>query len=356
MSMSTNKQKVSNNKQRGRRTDGDAPAAKLTTAVKRGPRVTPKVGGGVVVSNSEYLTDVVDDGTIRALDINPRLATFTWISRTAQNYEHYRVKSMVFSYTPTCSSSTSGIIVMAVDYDSSDGPPADKQGISTYVGSVRINVWASTKCVVQPKEQPFWYYTSPDADTTNPTGTDIKLYQPGRFFWGVFNGSATGATVGELTVSYEVEFKNPQVATTIGPSACFFGPITGNAAVNPFNVSGATTNTNADIVFKDNKITFKTPGQYLIDMMVNAQTATSQNMLALYNVTQSYGTTSTSLTWKDYAAASGVGSPTPIIGVLEVVAAAGTILTFAATTAASSATVFAVYRVRIANFLNKLEP
>lgn len=183
-----------------------------------GPRVTPRADGSVLVSNTEFITDLQLDGGITGLDINPGLATFPWLSRLAANYEVFRVRRMVFKFNPTCSSSTGGVVALAVDYDSNDPAPPDKASLSAYSGAVRVNVWSPCQLVVRPTNATNWLFCAPDINTTNPANTDIKLYQVGKLWVGLFNTSTTG-TAGELIVDYDIEFSKPQVSGGIGPSA-----------------------------------------------------------------------------------------------------------------------------------------
>lgn len=136
-----------------------------------------------------------------------------WLSRVALGYELYRFRRLEFTYTPTCSTTRGGMIVMAVDYDATDAPPANKQAISGYDGSVRSNIWA--KLTLRAKPMAGWYYTGMGGVTSNPAGTDKKLYDLGNFYLGVYNHDHSGA-VGELAVSYDVEFMKPDYTAAVG--------------------------------------------------------------------------------------------------------------------------------------------
>lgn len=183
---------------------GSAPVAVGTTTNKRSPRYL--ASGGVRVANTEFIQDLAVD-TQLALDINPVAgSTFAWLGRIASSYEIFRIHKLVFRYTPICSSSTTGVVVMAFDYDASDAPPTSKQAMSAYDGSTRGNVWNSLTCSFKAPDS--WYFVGQQGSTTvNPASTDIKMYDAAKFYVSVFN--ATSGTVGEISVDYDIEFARP---------------------------------------------------------------------------------------------------------------------------------------------------
>jgi len=356
----SNAGKQTNKPKSGGNSGRSAPVARGTSSVKRGPRISPKGDGGVIVANSEFVTDVADDGTIGALDLNPGLATFPWLCRTAQNYESYKFSKLVYRFTPTCSSATAGIIVMAVDYDSTDGPPADKQAISSYGGNVRGNVWNKLSLNVHPKPQPLWFFVSQDPNTINPPNTDIKLYNIGKMFYGVFNGATTGTVVGELSVDYEVEFRDPQTTSPLGPSAYIAGTITaGNTTSNIYANTPITSN--ADILLGVNRITFKTGGQYLLSTtfatMNGVGQSTPLDLRNIFNLSLTVNGTTTPLGWADTSGVSSLNATqasVSISGFITVNVPNGAYLTFAPTAAAIAMSTLWHYKTRIANYYNKL--
>nr|QDH89450.1 MAG: hypothetical protein H2RhizoLitter7461_000003 [Riboviria sp.] len=331
----------------------DAPVAKGQRRSKKGPRVSHRGDGGVIVANTEYIQDVVDNGgTILGIDINPGLsAAFPWLSKMAHSFETYKFRRLVYRYSPTCSTSAAGVIVMAVDYDASDGPPGDKVALSSFSGSERINVWGSVNLKVEPKPQPIWYYVSPDTTTTNPTGTDIKLYDVGILFYGVFNTSGSQGTLGELVVDYEVEFSTPQTASPLGPSAriTWPQPYGGNTSSSVY--TGATVTTNADIVVATNTMTFKTPGQYLVEIIGAAQTSTVWNISNMFTPSLVVKGVPTTLTWADAIGVTGTGGAGALYGAILLVASAGASLFLNPNSYATSAAVCYFSKIRVANYV-----
>lgn len=207
-------------KRKPKRGGGNAPSAVGAGYIAQGPAVVRSVGQTVRFSNTEFVTDVsgpspTQPAQIFAITLNPSNTNFTpWLSRVAAGYELYRFRRLVFKYTPTVGSNTAGMIVMSPDYDVSDQPPTTKQGMSAYQGAVRGNIWSTTTMTVQPMAG--WYYVGVPGGL-NPAGTDSRLYDFAKMYFGVFNQSY-GGVFGELAVSYDIEFAKPDFATALGIS------------------------------------------------------------------------------------------------------------------------------------------
>lgn len=191
---------------------GDAPAAIGTRGIYPGPQIGGGPRGQTWFSNTEFVTDVTATTNVPAITlvINPsNTSTFPWLSRIAQGFEMYRFRKLRIDYTPSCSSATGGMVVGAYDFDALDPAPVSKQQISGMDLSGRTNVWSKTSFSIKPPAG--WYYTSPSANVTG----DIRLNDVARFFLGVF-GATNGTLVGELTISYDIEFARPDVSITSG--------------------------------------------------------------------------------------------------------------------------------------------
>jgi hypothetical protein len=252
------------------------------------------------IRNTEYVTDVTWDGSstgpVYSCDINPAAPTFAWLSRIAGCYEMFRVKSLSFKFTPTCSSQTAGVIVMAYDYDSSDAAPTAKQQISAFGGSKRGNVWNALEAKIQATGG--WRYVGQiTGSTINPTGTDIKLYDVAKFYVALYNMSSA-ATVGDLSVSYEIEFAKPEwnavlpslselvkpLGSTVSePAGTGFSVYTGSL---PVTMSKVTSGGTFGI-----KIEFPKPGAFLLnllDVLQHPSTATSAYSSVEYYPSKSF--------------------------------------------------------------------
>jgi hypothetical protein len=248
------------------------------------------VSGTVTVSNTEFVADVtapaVGTGTpVLSYDVNPAGTLFSWLSKVATGYEKFRFKKLEFIYTPTCSSTTSGVVAMAVDFDASDNPPTTKLALSAYGNCVRTNVWTRGRLgVVCPST---WYYVGLAGTTVNPVGTDVKFYDLGKFYLGVFNQSSS-TPVGELTVNYTIELTQPDYASPAG-YAEYVGFQGTNSLANLIG-GGVTTSGNCPVTVTQPAygvlaVTFPVGGQYCVGAIV-ASASTSAVANALGNIQQ----------------------------------------------------------------------
>lgn len=195
-----------------------------------------------VIRNTEYVSDVTWDGSttgpVISIDINPAAGTFSWLGRIASCYDLFRIRSLTFTYTPTCSTQTPGVVVMAFDYDSSDSPPGSKLQMSGFGAAKRGNVWNELK--ISMASSGGWRYVGQiGAAAINPPNTDIKLYDVAKFYLGVYNMSS-GATVGDLSVTYDIEFAKPELGAA-PPAYGEYIQLTGTTITNPAGSSSTLT-------------------------------------------------------------------------------------------------------------------
>lgn len=218
---------------------GNAPVAVGTRGFNSGPSVGRGPSGQTWFSNTEFVVDVnsaTSPTDASFLVINPaNTATFPWLSRVAIGFEMYRFKRLVVSYNPTCSSSTSGLVVGGYEYDATDAPPVTKQQISAMEGSARNSVWSKGGWAMDCPTG--WSYANPTTTSGDPRLNDVA-----RFFYNVF-GATTAGTVGELTVSYTVEFAKPEM-TVYAPNG-----LTIVTSSTMSNLAGTGTTTAGDAVF-----------------------------------------------------------------------------------------------------------
>lgn len=244
-----------------------------TRIYNSGPIQSAAPNGAVRIQNSEFVTDVATPGSILSWDLNPNSGSlFTWLSRVAVGYELFRFTSLEFIYTPICSSTTTGVVVLAPDYDASDLPPTTKQVMSAYAGSARGNVWNRLSCrVATPKG---WYFIGNNAGSINPVGTDIKFYDFAKFYLGVFNSSTPGA-VGELTVKYTCEFSKPDFGPPPAPGesiVCNSPTYTDPVGTSP-TLQGNLPVTIATAANGTVKLTFNASGRFVIQTRSNVSSS-----------------------------------------------------------------------------------
>nr|QYF49897.1 MAG: hypothetical protein 2 [Heilongjiang sediment noda-like virus 1] len=188
-----------------------APVSKNVRTKKPSPKIT-SVGSDIVVTNKEYIGDVTAANSSFAANnynVNPGLSgTFPWLSAIANRYESYLFTDLRFVYEPICATTVPGSVMMAVDYDASDGSPTNKVSLMSYKGATRTAPWDRTD------------YNARNSDlrkfgvqryvrSTAVTG-DIKTFDVGNFFIATQNTPATPTTLGELYVQYTVRLYTPQ--------------------------------------------------------------------------------------------------------------------------------------------------
>lgn len=253
---------------------GGAVAAVNAGYIAQGPAIVGGSRGAVRFSNTEFIADVSAPtpgatGPVLTLNLNPtNPSAFPWLSRIAAGYELYRFRRLVVRYTPSCSTQTAGIVVGAFDYDASDAPPTNKQALSSYEGAVRGNVWNKLSCAVKPMAG--WYYTGTvGSSVSNPANTDLKMYDLGKFYLGVYNQNSAGA-VGEISVDYEVEFAKPDSGSLPGLSQRLVATGTTLADIAAGTVStgnqvfGLSSTGSGQLT-----MTASTAGEFLLDFLIS---------------------------------------------------------------------------------------
>jgi len=237
-------------------TNTNAPAAVGRRGATTAPR-TRQIRNGVVVCHSEYITDILNNGTdigtgpfnLQRFDINPGLYnSFPWLSQSAPQYESYRFRKLNYRYQGTTSSSASGSVYLAVEYDASDPNPGSKTQIANWQETKFSSPWdhmthVSTRQNLSKRNT---YYVR---NGTVPANSDVKLYDTGYLCvvqTNVMPAANTSATIGEIWVDYEVELQTPQLGNAGLNNALFSKTViasnTATTAVTTGNLPVVVTN------------------------------------------------------------------------------------------------------------------
>lgn len=340
-----NRQKAKSNS-RGSTT---ATTAIGTTVESRGPSQVGLANGSVRISNSEFVTDLSTGGSILSWDMNPNSGSlFTWLSRVAIGYELFRFTKITFRYTPICASTTTGVVVMAPDYDASDAAPTTKQAMSAYSGSVRGNVWNKLSCDVKPPKG--WYYVGNSSGNINPTNTDIKFYDMAKFYLGLFNATGTTA-VGELVVDYVCEFSKPDFGPPPSPaeSVSISAPTLANPIAGTVTYTGNLPVAVSQIGSGALAFTFNTSGTFMIISRSNLVASAAPGTCWGMTISAPGATSSTIVNWIDYVSAyTSAGATFPMLQYVVIDAVIGTVLTFS-TAAAITGLSFLSYKITSTN-------
>lgn len=193
--------------------------------------------GSVIVRHREYIGDILATTafTNRQYPINPGLAqTFPWLSTIANSFEQYRIRGLLFEFGSTSSdallsSSTStalGSVIMSTDYDVADPAPTSKREMLNAL-------FASSDKPSQTFIHPLECKKSISAQTilynrsaAVPGGFDKRLYDFANFNIATEGMQAAGGVLGELWVTYEVEFFKQQYAYVSLADAFAFNSVT----------------------------------------------------------------------------------------------------------------------------------
>lgn len=178
---------------------------------------------GTRLRHREFIADISGSTTfnLSSYFLNPGLdATFPWLSNIAYNFEQYRFHGLIFEFRTTSATAVSstntalGTVIMATDYDDLDAVFSNKQQMEAYEFSVSTVPCANAIHPIEcsPRETPLpklWVRTG---SYSSYSTVDPRLYDMGRFQVAT-TGMQAAATIGELWVSYDVEFFKPKLAS-----------------------------------------------------------------------------------------------------------------------------------------------
>jgi hypothetical protein len=171
-------------------------------------------GSNVRIRRREYVHDVPSSENFTAtyLAVNPGLtSTFPWLSKIAINYEKYKFHILRFGYETEASTSTSGSIMMAFEYDVHDPSPLNKQEMMGLNGATRSPAWTPQYCEADPdvllRQQRLVRMGSV------PPTADPTLYDVASFYLATSGLPTTGTLIGELYVEYDIELYIPNVVS-----------------------------------------------------------------------------------------------------------------------------------------------
>lgn len=188
----------------------------------------------VRVTHREYVRDVVVPPTPTAFvntatKINPgNQELFPWLAAFSKQYQQYRVHGMVVEYKTMSSdyaaSGPLGTVAIATNYNVLDQPYSTKIelensefAVSTKPSRSLIHaIECDPRCAgLEPK------YVR-DASQATTGSADDRLYDVGTLQIATAGlPGVSGATLGELWVSYDIEFLKPIISpASIGPGDC----------------------------------------------------------------------------------------------------------------------------------------
>lgn len=153
--------------------------------------------------------------------LNPGIVrTFPWLGTQAQKWEQYHVHSFRVHYRPRCAATTSGSVMMAIDYDPADEPPTSEAQIMTYYGAQENAAWKEISISADPSAI---HGLGPRKFTRSiSTSGDSRTFDFGRLYLATV-GMAGATDVGKIFVEYDIELFVPQTETpsAVGQKAFF---------------------------------------------------------------------------------------------------------------------------------------
>nr|QDH90211.1 MAG: hypothetical protein H1Bulk3086_000003 [Riboviria sp.] len=196
-----------------------------------------------IICHREYLGDITGTAGFSNIGypLNPGIAqTFPWLSSIAENFQEYRFHGLVFEFRPLITdfvtSGAPGVIVMATQYNADVPIYPTKQAMenSEYAVSVKptLNLMHAVECAVPATTLPQRYVRTGAV----PSNQDLRFSD-----YGIFQLATQANPVqnlGELWVSYCVEFFKPELPATVGGNIASGHAFNkGSTSASPFGVT-----------------------------------------------------------------------------------------------------------------------
>lgn len=179
--------------------------------------------GGMIIRHREYIGDITASTGFSSsiYPIQPGLFTsFPWLSGIAPNFEQYKWRGILYEFKSlasdavlsTATSSALGSVVMATQYDVRDPPFPDKFIMENYQyansSKPSLSFIHPVECARSQSVLSELYVRT----SAPPINADQRLYDLGNFTIATVGMQASTGVVGELWVTYEIEFMKPKLA------------------------------------------------------------------------------------------------------------------------------------------------
>ena len=252
---------------------GQVPSYNVLASSKQIPQFSTTAATNIVC-HREYLGDIQGTSafTNQSYPLNPGLAqTFPWLSTVAQNYQEYKFHGVVFEFRPLITdfvtNGAPGVIIMSTNYNADSPLYTTKQQMENAEFAVSVKptlaLIHAIECAVNQTTIPHRYVRSGAV----PANQDLRLYDYGNFQFATQSNPVQN--LGELWVSYCVEFSKPILPATVGgqiSTAKYFR--SGVTAASPFGTTTTTFQGTLVASFTATTMTFlASPGSsYLINV------------------------------------------------------------------------------------------
>lgn len=200
---------------------------------------------GFRLQHREYIRDISSSLGFASttFQLNPGQSTlFPWLSAIAQNFEEYKVHGMVVYLNTTSATAVSstntalGIWGIVTQYDPSETDFTTKQQCENYVGCQTAVPSCSLIHGVECKPSVNVLDKFFVRAGFTPAVEDLKFYDLGKIQ--VFTqGSQAVSTIGEMWVSYDIEFMKPRLPT-FGDNIVFSDRWSNSTGIDGSNMFG----------------------------------------------------------------------------------------------------------------------
>lgn len=210
---------------------GDYHGTRTTLAPQTPTIRNTRSKGGVIIRHREFIQDINSSVVFQNINIgtgatsqnsiqpgNPNL--FPWLSQIAANFELWAPRGIMFEFrstsTDTAVNTTNanpaiGAVIMATEYNTYNAPFANKQQMESYEFAVSCKPSCSMLHAVETKKSKTAIDHLFVRTGAIPTGADARLYDLGSFQIAASGMQTSGFAIGELWVTYEIEFQKPRL-------------------------------------------------------------------------------------------------------------------------------------------------
>jgi len=225
-----------------------------------------------VICHREYLGDVYGTSAFKnnTYPLNPGSSkTFPWLSSVAQNYQQYKFHGLIFEFrslmTDFVTGGQPGVVVMATNYNSDSLAYTTKQDMenSEYAVSIKPtrDLIHGVECATNQTVLSQLYVRTGQP----PAGQDLRLYDLGLFQLAT-QANPAAVVIGELWVSYCVEFFKPVLPTDVGGNVTSNHTVrTSTTSASPFGTIQTSSDGDLDVAVIASNITVNSqPGNYYL--------------------------------------------------------------------------------------------
>lgn len=247
----------------------------------------------VRVRHREYIGEIAGSiaYAVQQYKINPGLyATFPWLAQMANLFESYKFNQLAFEYKTESATTAKGKVILSVDWDAADAPPATKQQQLQERTKLDCAAWAVAR--MNCDQADLWKFGIQRYIRAGVVAnTDIKTYDVGNLNVGV-QGMADTSLVGELYVVYDVELITPNQASGLVNPALEAKIVSGGVVSKTAPYGTAPVQTGQLAVVASNTasgtLTFAQTGKFLVCQKVTGTGIGSSPVLAFTaaNVTE----------------------------------------------------------------------